>query len=75
MKKRKKENRKKLRTLILLLVLTITMFGTSTYAWFTANRIVTIESINVHVETSDGIHYEGKTNKKIINYISKNCLK
>jgi len=54
MKKKEKE-RKKIRTLILLLFLTITMFGTSTYAWFTANRIVTINSINVQVEASNGI--------------------
>ena len=54
-KKRKEKKRKKLRTLILLLFLTIFMFGTSTYAWFTANRVVNIESIDVHVETSDGI--------------------
>jgi len=31
------------------------MFGTSTYAWFTANRVVTISSINVNVEASNGI--------------------
>ena len=56
MKKNKKENKKKkLRTLILLLFLTITMFGTSTYAWFTANRMVTINSLNVHVEASNGL--------------------
>ena len=55
MKRNKKNRKKKLRMLILLLFLTISFLGTSTYAWFTANRIVTIESINVHVETSDGL--------------------
>ncbi len=66
--KKKNKKRKKLRTLILLLFLTIIMFGTSTYAWFTANRIVTIESINVHVETSDGLQIstDGKTWKSVI---------
>ena len=44
MGKNKKERRKKLRSLILLLFITIIMFGTSTYAWFTANRTVTIQS-------------------------------
>lgn len=68
MRKNKKNRRKKLRMLILLLVLTISFFGTSTYAWFTANRIVTIESINVHVETSDGIQIStnGSTWKSVL---------
>lgn len=56
MKKKEKEKRKKkFRSLILLLFITIIMFGTSTYAWFTANRVVTISSINVNVEASNGI--------------------
>ena len=57
MKKSKKQEkkRKKLRTLILLLFLTIIMFGTSTYAWFTANKVVTINSLDVHVEAGGGI--------------------
>ena len=57
MKNNKKEEkrRKKFRTLILLLFLTIIMFGTSTYAWFTANQLVTINSLNVHVESTGGI--------------------
>ena len=66
--KKKNKKRKKLRTLILLLFITIIMFGTSTYAWFTANRIVNIESINVHVETSDGLQIstDGTTWKSVI---------
>ena len=66
--KRQNKKRKRLRTLILLLFLTIIMFGTSTYAWFTANRVVTIESINVHVETSDGLQIstDGTTWKSVI---------
>lgn len=70
MKNNKKQEKKKrkLRTLILLLFLTIIMFGTSTYAWFTANQTVTIQSINVHVETSDGIQIStnGSTWKSIL---------
>lgn len=55
-KSRKQEKkRKKLRTLILLLFLTIIMFGTSTYAWFTANKVVTIRSIDVQVQAGGGI--------------------
>ena len=66
--KKNEKKRRKLRTLILLLFLTIIMFGTSTYAWFTANQTVTIQSINVHVETSDGIQIStnGSTWKSII---------
>ena len=66
--KKNEKKRRKLRTLILLLFLTIIMFGTSTYAWFTANQTVTIQSINVHVETSDGIKIStnGSTWKSII---------
>lgn len=50
-----KRNKKGFRSLVLLLFLTIIMFGTSTYAWFTANRVVTINSLDVHVEASNGI--------------------
>lgn len=55
MAKKKKNKKKGLRSLILLLFLTIIMFGTSTYAWFTANKVVTINSLDVHVEASNGI--------------------
>lgn len=48
-------NKKGFRSLVLLLFLTIIMFGTSTYAWFTANRVVTINSLDVHVEAGNGI--------------------
>ena len=50
-----KKKKKGFRSLILLLFLTVIMFGTSTYAWFTANRVVTINSLDVHVEASNGI--------------------
>lgn len=53
--KKQQKKQKKLRTLVLLLFLTIIMFGTSTYAWFTANKTVTINSLDVHVEASGGI--------------------
>ena len=56
MKKKKNQKKKnKRKSLILLLFLTIIMFGTSTYAWFTANRVVTINDINVSVQASEGI--------------------
>ena len=52
---KRKTNRKKLNSLILLLLLSIVMLGTTTYAWFTANQVVTINSINVKVEASNGL--------------------
>jgi len=57
MKKDKKQSKrkKKLRTLVLVLFLTIVMLGTSTYAWFTANKVVTINSIDVQVNAAGGI--------------------
>ena len=69
MAKKKSEKRsRKFRSLILLLLLTVVMFGASTYAWFTANRVVSIESIDVHVETSDGLQIStnGSTWKSVI---------
>jgi len=44
------------------------MFGTSTYAWFTANRVVTINALDVHVEASNGIQIstDGATWKSVI---------
>ncbi len=55
MAKNKKEKKKRLKMLVLLLFLTIIMLSTSTYAWFTANRSVSIEPINVHVAASSGL--------------------
>lgn len=63
-------NRKKLKLtyLLILFLFTLTMFSTTTYAWFTANRVVTINSINVHVAASGGIEIsaDGTTWKSII---------
>lgn len=55
MKKKTKVNKKKLDSLLLVLLLTAVLLIMSTYAWFTANRTVTIGSIDVHVETSSGL--------------------
>lgn len=55
-KGQKNQNKKKkVRSLILLLFLTIIMLSTSTYAWFTANKTVTISTIDVNVASSSGI--------------------
>ena len=54
-KSKKEEKKKRLRMLILLLFVTIVMLATSTYAWFTSNRTVQIEDIDVHVAASSGL--------------------
>ena len=54
-RKETKNKRKRLTSLLLLLFLTIIMLSASTYAWFTANKTITISSLDVHVETSEGL--------------------
>ena len=63
-----KRSKKKLLLLLLLLVLTAVMLTTSTYAWFTSNRTVTVEDINVNVAASSGIQIsvDGSSWKSII---------
>lgn len=64
MTKKKDENRKKrLKSLILLLLLTVLMLSTSTYAWFTANRSVSLEAINVHIAASTGLQISTDANE------------
>src|SRR5574344_985511 len=53
--KNNKNKKKRLSSLILLLLLTVIMLGSATYAWFTANKTVTIEKIDVNVATSSGL--------------------
>ena len=52
---KKKNKKKKLGSLLLLLFLTVIMLATSTYAWFTANKTVTVSNIDVHVSASSGL--------------------
>ena len=57
-KLRKERNkRRKYRLLILLLLMlgTGTMLATSTYAWFTSNKNVSVESLKVNIEAKNGI--------------------
>lgn len=55
MKKRTKASKQRLNNLLILLVLTAALLVMSTYAWFTANRTVNIDSIDVKVSTSSGL--------------------
>lgn len=50
-------NKKKKRLFLLLLLLLVTgiMLGTATYAWFTANKTVSVNDIQVNVAAQNGI--------------------
>lgn len=68
MKKKTKVSRKRLNNLLMILLLTAVLLIMSTYAWFTANRTVKIESIDVNVATSSGLQIsaDGETWKTIL---------
>ena len=55
--KKERNKRRKYRLLILLLLMlgTGTMLATSTYAWFTSNKNVSVESLKVNIEAKNGI--------------------
>ncbi len=65
--KKKRSNR--LFLLIVLLLLTGIMLGFSTYAWFTANRIVSVNSLNVTIDSQGGIEIsvDGLNWKTVVN--------
>ena len=57
-KSKTKKNRKKRRKILLAIIMILfvgIVLTASTYAWFTANRTVTVESIDVNVSTSQGL--------------------
>lgn len=68
MKKKMNNRRRRIFYLLVMLLFTTIMFSTSTYAWFTSNRVVTINTINVHVAASGGIEIsaDGTTWKSVI---------
>lgn len=53
--KRMEKRNTRLKYLIVLLLLTAIIFGSSTYAWFTANKSVKVGSIDINVQTVTGI--------------------
>ena len=57
MEKKKKQNKKQRRVLLLLFLMIGTgiIFGTATYAWFTSNKTVSVDPIDVNVTTSSGL--------------------
>ena len=57
-KKEARKNRKRRRKIFLAFIMILFLalvLTASTYAWFTANRTVTVESIDVNVSTSKGL--------------------
>ena len=73
-KKLEKENKRRITYLLFLLLLTGVFLSTSTYAWFTTNRVVSVSMINVKVQTegsleisADGVNFKpGITGEEII---------
>lgn len=55
--RKERQKRRKYRLLILLLLMlgTGTMLATSTYAWFTSNKNVSVEKLKVNIEAKNGI--------------------
>src|SRR5574344_1954621 len=51
----KKNNKRRRELLFLWLLLTSMLLTTTSYAWFTANRVVEIDTLNLHVQASGGI--------------------
>ena len=54
-KNNKKRRNRKILLALLMLLLTFVTLSTSTYAWFTANKTVTVSTINVNVAASNGL--------------------
>lgn len=67
--KYKKHRKNRLKMLFILILLTGFMLAVSTYAWFTANRIVSVNSLNVRVDSQGGIEIsvDGLNWKTMIN--------
>ena len=55
MSKRTKASKKRLNDLLIILLLTAVLLVMSTYAWFTANRKVNIDKLDVKVVASSGL--------------------
>lgn len=54
-REKKKNNRRKLLLLILLLFVTVLLMSLSAYAWFTSNKTVSVDSLEVQARTTNGL--------------------
>lgn len=50
-----KENKKRKKLLLFPLIFSFLLFMTTTYAWFSSNRVVSIDSLDVHVQADGGL--------------------
>ncbi len=48
-------NKKRLVLLIILLICTLSLLGSATYAWFTANKLVRVEDMQIQVQVANGL--------------------
>lgn len=53
--KKSSSNKRKVLLLLIMLLVTGSMLGTSTYAWFTSNKTVSVSDITVNVAAKNGI--------------------
>jgi hypothetical protein len=53
--RRNRKRRRKLMLALIMIMLLVATLGVATYAWFTANRTVSVEAITVNVSTSQGL--------------------
>lgn len=68
MNKKRKKRSKRILLLLMFTFVTGVLLSTSSYAWFTANKTVTVSSLNVNVEAQNGIQIStnGTTWKSVI---------
>jgi hypothetical protein len=53
--KKERKNKRKLLLLILLLFVTLALLGSATYAWFTSNQTVNVDTMEVKVRSVNGL--------------------
>lgn len=74
LRKENKENHRRVKYLLFILLITGVLLSTTTYAWFTTNRVVSVDMIHVKVQTEgsleisvDGINFKaGVTEDEIV---------
>lgn len=71
--KDKKRNKEKINYLLFLLVLTSILLTTSTYAWFSTNKILSVDTIHVKVQSegsldisADAVNFKAEVSKQDI---------
>lgn len=73
-KEEKNNDRKKILTAFLMLVVTAVSLTTASYAWFTENTTVSVENIEVTVEASNGIQISTDAQKWKANITNTDIL-